>query len=89
MKSTAETYFDASLEHLLLAQELHREGRYAPTHFFAGLAVECMLRACLLKETDAFESRHDIIASARESRFFDLVTARRSRRLWRKILCNK
>lgn len=75
MKFTSESYREAATEHLSLAQWLHSGGRYYHSHYMAGLAFECMLRAYILKVTFDFEARHDLWELARESRFFDSVPA--------------
>ena len=77
---TAETYREAALEHASLAWRLHHEScQYAPAHYWAGLAVECMLRAYRLGHQPGFDSRHDLAELARDSRFYDYVPSRQAR----------
>lgn len=77
MKSTAETYYKISLEHLEFARQMLDDPNYATryylTHFFAGVAVECMLRAFLVKSNRSWQARHDLHQIAAEAKFFDLV----------------
>jgi hypothetical protein len=52
------------------AQHLYREGKgnYALAMYTAGLAVECLLRAYLLRKgKKEFESRHDVLLLWKES----------------------
>jgi HEPN domain-containing protein len=70
MDFTADHYYRAALERLSQAHHLYREGRgnYALAMYAAGLAVESMLRAFLLKRGKrAFESRHNLLLLAKES----------------------
>ena len=76
-ESTAQSYRDAALEHLGRADELFRQEQYFLSHFVAGLAVECHLRAYLRRKTQEFNSRHDLGALAKESGFYDVVPAKR------------
>lgn len=73
MASTQDTYFEAAKENLETAQWLHEQAHYYTSHYFSGLAVECMLRAYLRRITKDFESRHDLYELAKEARFFDIV----------------
>ena len=73
MDFTAESYRIAALEHLQRAQEFHAEGHYFLAHYFAGVSVECLLRAFLLRISPEFDARHDLYQLARSSRFFDFV----------------
>ena len=73
MKSTADTYYNAALEHLNFAQWLWTQDRFHQSHYYSGLAVECILRAYLLRITSEWESRHDLYKLAKESHFFDVV----------------
>ena len=73
MNFSAESYRSAALEHLQRAQEFHREERYFLAHYFAGVAVGCLLRAYLLRISPEFDARHDLYQLARSARFFDLI----------------
>src|SRR5437762_13328338 len=69
MDFTADHYFRASV-----AQYLYREGKghYALAMYTAGLAVECLLRAYVVKRKLAFESRHDLLRLFKESGIVDV-----------------
>jgi hypothetical protein len=69
MDFTPDHYFRASLERMSQAQHLYREGDgyYALAMYTAGLAVECLLRAFIVKRNRAFESRHDLLLLFKES----------------------
>ena len=71
---TAHSYRDAAQEHLSEARFLHHEARrYYLAHYWAGVAVECILRAHGLLEDDAFTSRHDLNNLASRADFFGLI----------------
>ena len=69
MDFTADHYFRASLERMSQAQVLYREGEghYALAMYAAGLAVECLLRAYMIRRSREFESRHDLLLLFKES----------------------
>ena len=67
MKLTADEYFQASQDHIEEARILLNEGRYAFSHYTAGLAVECMFRAYAVRYGAAFDGRHDL------SKWFELA----------------
>jgi HEPN domain-containing protein len=71
-----EHYFQAALERMRQAHALYRdpeESSYALAMYAAGLAVECLLRAYLLKRGNReFESRHDLLRLFKESGILDV-----------------
>lgn len=69
MDFTADHYFRASVERLSQAERLYRVGTgcYALSMYTAGVAVECMLRAYMVKRKREFESRHDLLLLFKES----------------------
>src|SRR5437870_2725902 len=69
MEFTADHYFRASVERINQAQHLYRkgEGNYALAMYAAGLAVECLLRAYMVRRKREFESRHDLLLLFKES----------------------
>lgn len=69
MDFTADHYFRAGVERMSQAQHLYREGAgfYSLAMYAAGLAVECLLRAYMVKQKREFESRHDLILLFKES----------------------
>ncbi len=66
-------YREAAEEHLERLEYLHDRGFYALSHYIAGVAVECVLRAHLVMVDPEFDARHDIIELRRGARFFDFV----------------
>src|SRR5438477_12892740 len=74
MDFTADHYFRASVERMTQAQHLYREGEgsYALAMYAAGLAVECLLRAYMIKRRREFESRHDLLLLFKESGILDV-----------------
>lgn len=74
MDFTADHYFRASVERMSQAQHLYRqgEGYYALAMYTAGLAVECLLRAYMVKRRREFESRHDLLLLFKESGILDV-----------------
>lgn len=82
---TAETYREAAREHVALALELNDTGRYGAAHYWAGLAVECMLRAYSLRQTPVFDSRHDLSRLIHQARFYLLVPPNRAEETTAKV----
>jgi HEPN domain-containing protein len=75
MDFTAEHYFRAAVERISQAQHLYREGKgcFALAMYAAGLAVECILRAFILRRgKEEFESRHDVLLLWKESGMLNL-----------------
>ncbi len=70
----AEIYREAATEHLALARELHDTGRYVMSHYLAGLAVECILRAYQYRVSPIFSGRHDLQTLYRDAKFDDSMT---------------
>src|SRR5258706_15728869 len=72
MDFTSEHYFKASTERIRQAEELYfTRNNFALCMYTAGVAVECMLRAYLLKKSSEFESRHDVLMLLDESGMVD------------------
>src|SRR5262245_56384326 len=70
MDFTADHYYRAALERMSQAHSLYLEGvgKYALAMYTAGVAVESMLRAFMLKRGKSeFESHHDILLLAKVS----------------------
>jgi hypothetical protein len=57
---TSRSYFNAAQEHLGMAAQLLRQKQHFAAHYFAGMAVEEILRACSMKEGSSFDSSHSI-----------------------------
>ncbi len=76
---TAEKYREAAREHVEVARRLDQTRHYGAAHYWAGLAVECMLRAYCVREDPVFDSRHDLAVLAKEARFYAFVPPKRVR----------
>jgi len=79
MQWDADTYFKASQEHLDEALSLFAsegEKRYLYVHYWAGIAIECMLRAYQLRHNKEWEGRHDLLQLFQDG--FDQVGSNRS-----------
>lgn len=72
MKSTADSYFAAALEHIATARQLHEAGDYYLAHYLAELAVECRLRA-YLRNAERFDADHNVDQLAQKSGFYNIV----------------
>jgi HEPN domain-containing protein len=61
-KFTPRNYFSAAKEHLGIARQslTQTQPQYFVAHYFAGLAVEEILRALSIKEGDTFDGTHSI-----------------------------
>lgn len=64
---TARNYLIAAQEHLGLAATLLRGHHYFAAHYFAGVSVECILRAHSPTPSGTFDSSHSIEYWARKS----------------------
>jgi hypothetical protein len=75
MGFTADHYYRTALERMSQAHRLYREGAgsYALAMYAAGVAVESLMRAFLLRRGKAeFESRHNVLLLAKESGILDV-----------------
>ena len=73
MDFTSEHYFRVALERMRQSHSLYREGdSYALAMYVAGVAVESMLRAYMLRRKREFESRHDVLLLFKESGMLDV-----------------
>lgn len=71
-KFTPRSYYNAAKEHLSLAIRLREQGDHFISHFFAGIAVESILRSLSVKEGDQFDGTHDVEHWAKKSNLFPL-----------------
>ncbi len=74
MDFIADHYFRACLERIDQAQHLYRQGQgcYALSMYTGGLAVECLLRAYMVRRKREFQSRHDLLLLFKESGILDI-----------------
>ncbi len=78
MKSTSQDYYEAAQQRYAVAlqmfDDVDYDQRFSMVHILCGLAVECLIRAYLLKVAkDQWDKRHDLYQLASLARFFDLV----------------
>jgi hypothetical protein len=68
-KFTPRGYFNAAQEHLGIARQMlpQSQPQYFVAHYFAGIAVEEVLRAMSSKEGDPFDHSHSIEYWARKA----------------------
>lgn len=78
MKLTADEYYRAAQDHAEEAQLLYDESRYVISHYVAGLAVECMLRAYAVRNGAMFDGRHDLNKWFELARFDEVISEARS-----------
>jgi hypothetical protein len=72
-KAQAELYRVAASERSVCARELYDGGRYVEANYFAGLAVECILRAYRIRIDPEFDARHDRGRLYKMAKFADIV----------------
>lgn len=70
---TAEIYFTAALERANSLRLLYDNEDYVLALYVAGVAVESLFRAFRMKHQPYFDSRHDLTALAKESKFDETV----------------
>lgn len=72
-----DDYFRAGVERMSQARALYKHGdRYALAMYCAGVAVECILRAFIVRRTREFDGRHDLIRLFGASKILDNVEQR-------------
>ena len=64
---TPPRYYQAAQNHLAMARELHEAQQHFAAHYFAGVAIECMLRAHGAPAGVTFDSSHSITYWAEKS----------------------
>lgn len=65
MKLSAEDYVDGAAERIAAAHAMYTNARFPEALYFAGVAVECVLRAFAYEETNEFDGRHDLARLAK------------------------
>ncbi len=59
-KFTSRSYYESAREHLGLAVRLREEGEHFASHYFAGIAVESILRSLCVIDGGSADRTHDI-----------------------------
>jgi len=60
LKLNGNDYLEASAFRIETARRLHEIGRYSAAIYFAGVSIECLLRAFITREDPQFDQRHDL-----------------------------
>lgn len=60
MKLNYTDYLEASAFRIDTARRLHRIRQYSSAIYFAGVSIECLLRAFITREDPQFDQRHDL-----------------------------
>ena len=73
MRFQSDHYFEASKELRQSAYWLIRNDRFVAAIYFAGLAVECLLRAYRMRSNPQFDQRHDLSDLYKASGIVDFI----------------
>lgn len=73
MKLNHTDYMEASAFRIETARRLHQSGRYSAAIYFAGVSVECLLRAIITREDPQFDERHDLRDLCKKSQLQALI----------------
>ena len=76
-KDRAIVYRDAAVEHVAATVQLYQDKRWVQANYFAGLSVECMLRAYRHMIDPEFDARHDLDKLIALAKFADVVPPER------------
>ncbi len=60
VKLSGDNYIEGASERIGAAYAMYAEYRFVDAIYLAGVAVECVLRAFAIEESDEFEGRHDL-----------------------------
>ena len=74
-----EHYLEAASDRLNEALLLHGRANFAAAIYFAGVGVECLLRAYRVRDNTVFDARHDLAELLRQSRLLSFVEPSDSR----------
>jgi hypothetical protein len=83
MEFLPRDYFAASLERIKQARDLYRQDskderttyHHPIAYYICGVAVECMLRAFIMRRTREFDGRHDLILLLDQSGLLNIQDA--------------
>ena len=73
MKLNYTDYLEASAFRIETARRLHRFGRYSAAIYFAGVSIECLLRAFITHGDPQFDQRHDLRELCKKAQLQDLI----------------
>lgn len=60
MKLSSTDYMEASASRIETARRLHQGGRFSAAIYYAGVSIECLLRAIITRVDPQFDERHDL-----------------------------
>jgi len=63
------------------ARILHRSERFSAAIYVSGVAVECMLRAYIVRRLEAFDERHDLASLFKSAQLESYIEPRRHREI--------
>jgi HEPN domain-containing protein len=80
-RKNADGHFNAARSHIEEARLLYSDGRYGYSIYTAGLAVECMFGAFILRDNPqhAFDEKHDLQKLMKRSKLLELSNIDRKR----------
>ena len=81
MKITSEHYFKASQDRIKEARKLHNSGNYVGSIYLSSVSAECMFRAYAARNTDDFDSRHDLTRLLRASGISEIISVSQRRNI--------
>jgi hypothetical protein len=73
-------YLEASRSRIQTARILHNDSQYAAAIYFAGVAIESLLRAFVTRDDPEFDERHDLRELYKRSQIVDLIGPDHQRR---------
>lgn len=60
MKFNAQQYLDCSRLRVESARRLHEQSRFSAAIYIAGVGIECLLKAYIVRQNPTFDERHDL-----------------------------
>ena len=84
MKLNGTDYMKASAFRIDTARRLHRLKRYSAAIYFAGVSIECLLRAFITRKDPQFDPRHDLRELYKKAQLQALIPPEKHRQagLW-------
>lgn len=81
MHFRSEHYLEAAKERVFSAFRLYESSRYSAAIYLAGVAVECLLRAYIVRKTPEFDEKHDLTALMKKSSIAEFIPTQQRRDL--------
>ncbi len=73
MKLNYNDYLEASAGRIETARRLHGIERYSAAIYFAGVSIECLLRAFIVRNNPQFDQRHDLRELCKKAQLQELI----------------